>query len=43
MRDDGHGGCSCDLCSLLREMKADIQKREADEYIVALHKVIDTL
>jgi len=35
------GGCCCDICSLLREQMEAIRKREAEEYVEALHKVID--
>lgn len=36
--DKGFGGCSCDICSLLREMIAEIKKKEAKEYLATKYK-----
>lgn len=41
--EDGFGGCSCDLCSLLRDCMKAIREKEAEEYIQAMHKTIDSL
>lgn len=31
--ESGFGGCSCDTCSLLRDIMKDIRKREANDFI----------
>lgn len=37
----GFGGCSCDICSLLRGCMKAIREKEAREYIEAMHKGAD--
>lgn len=41
--EDGFGGCSCDICSLLRDDMKTIREKEANEYIEEMHKGIDSL
>ena len=41
--EDGFGGCSCDICSLLRDDMRAVREKEANEYLETLHKGIDSL
>jgi hypothetical protein len=39
----GFSGCSCDLCSLLRDCMKSIREKEAQEYIADMHAMMDAL